>query len=183
MRKLLLSFLCLSSFLPAFAQVEVKDFDTEVFPMVSFSLRSYNPEVQTIDQIRVFEGDTLVNVSNFEHTGTLPLPAIRNILFLWDLRGKASFVPELLFDFFNGMIATGQTSDSLRVNVAVFMRDEEGKPSYTPLLSSFSSDFEEIRNRVTEEAEKELTENSSSSDMPKTLFIPPKNDIPIYNVL
>ena len=45
------------------------------------------------------------------------------------------------------------------------MRDEEGKPSYTPLLSSFSSDFEAIRNRVTEEAEKELTENSSSSDI------------------
>lgn len=165
MRKLLLSLFCLSLFLPAVAQVEVKDFDNKEFPSVSFNLRSYNPEVQTSEQIRVFEEDTLVNVSNFEHTGTLPLPAIKNVLFLWDLRGRESFVPELLYDFLNGMIASDQTSDSLRVNVAVFMRDEEGKPSYTPLLSSFSSDLEEIRNRVTEEAEKELTEKSSSSDI------------------
>ena len=55
MRKLLLFFFCFIWLLPGFAQVEIKDFDTKDFPKVSFLLRSYDPEVRTIKDVRIFE--------------------------------------------------------------------------------------------------------------------------------
>ena len=165
MRKLLLSFLCLLWILPVSAQLEIKDFDTKDFPKVSFSLKTYNPDVQSMDRISVFEEDTLVSVTNFEPLETPASSVIKNVLFVWDLRGKESFVPELLFDFFNGMTATLQANDSLKVNVAVFRRDEEGKPLYEPLFASFTSDLQRMGNRVIEEAEKELTANIAASDI------------------
>lgn len=165
MRKLLLSIFCFLWLLPGFAQVEIKDFDTKDFPKVSFSLRSYDPEVRTIKDFRIFEEDSLVVVKEVEPLGAPTIPAKKNVLFLWDLRSKESFVPELLFDFFNGMFATSQASDSLKVNVAVFRSDEEGKPLYTPLFSSFTSDLLGMRDRVIEEAELELTETATSSNI------------------
>lgn len=165
MRKLLLSFLCFLWLLPGFAQVEIKDFDTKNFPQVSFTLRSYDPVVRTKEEVRIFEEDTLVSVDSLESLRAPSIPAMKSVLFLWDLRGRESFVPELLFDFFNGMVATSQVNDSLKVNVAVFRSDEEGNPLYTPLFSSFTSDLLGMRNRVAEEAEKELIETASSSNI------------------
>lgn len=165
MRKLLLFFLCFLWLLPGFSQVEIKDFDTKDFPQVSFTLRSYDPLVRTKEEVRVFEEDTLVPVDSLESLGAPSIPAMKSVLFLWDLRGKESFVPELLFDFFNGMVATSQANDSLKVNVAVFRSDEEGNPVYTPLFTSFTSDLLGMRDRVIEEAEKELTETASSSNI------------------
>lgn len=165
MRKLLLSFLCFLWLLPSFAQVEIKDFDTKDFPKVSFTLRSYDPVVRTKGEVRIFEEDTLVSVDSIKSLGAPSIPAMKSVLFLWDLRGRESFVPELLFDFFNGMVATSQANDSLKVNVAVFRSDEEGNPLYSPLFSSFTSDLLGMRDRVIEEAEKELTETASSSNI------------------
>ena len=165
MRKLLLSFLCFLWLLPVFAQVEIKDFDTKNFPQVSFTLRSYDPAVRTKDEVRILEEDTWVSVRNLESLGAPSVPAVKSVLFLWDLRGKESFVPEMLVDFFNGMAATSQSNDRLKVNVAVFRSDEEGNPIYTPLFSSFTSDLLGMRDRVIEEAEKELTETASSSNI------------------
>jgi hypothetical protein len=165
MKKLLLSIFCFLWLLPGFAQVEIKDFDTKGFPMVSFLLRSYDPEVRTINDVRILEEDTLVVVKDVESLGAPSIPAMKSVLFLWDLRSKESFVPELLFDFFNGMVATSQANDSLMVNVAVFRSDEEGKPLYTPLFSSFTSDLLGMGSRVVEEAEMELTETASSSNI------------------
>lgn len=165
MRKLSLSFFCLLWLLPCFAQVDIKDFDTKDFPKVSFTLKSHNPDVYTSNQIRLFEEDSLVAVTDFASTGAPSVPAIKNVLFMWDLCGQSSFVQELLSDFFSGMDATYQASDSLKVNVAVFMRDEEGKPVYASLLPKFTSDLEEMRNSIIAESEKELTNNSSASDI------------------
>lgn len=165
MRKLLLSFLCLLWILPVSAQLEIKDFDTKDFPKVSFSLKTHNPDVQSMDRISVFEEDTLVSVTDFESLGAPSSSSMKHVLFVWDLRGRESFVPELLFDFLNGMTATSQANDSLKVNVAVFRRDEEGKPLYEPLFTSFTSDLQRMRDRVIEEAEKELTENTTASDI------------------
>ena len=165
MKKLLLSFLCFLWLLPGFAQVEIKDFDTKNFPQVSFTLRSYDPVVRTKEEVRIFEEDTLVSVDSLESLRAPSIPAMKSVLFLWDLRGRESFVPELLFDFFNGMTATLQANDSLKVNVAVFRRDEEDKPLYEPLFASFTSDLQRMGKRVIEEAEKELTANTASSDI------------------
>lgn len=165
MRKLLLSLFCLLWLLPVFGQVEIKDFDTKDFPQVSFMLRSYDPEVWTKEDVRIFEEDTLVPIDSLEFLGAPFIPATKSVLFLWDLRGKESFVPELLYDFFNGMVATSQANDSLKVNVAVFRKDEEGKPRYEPLFREFTSDLQGMRDRVIAESEKELTEKAASSDI------------------
>lgn len=165
MKKLLLSFFSFLWFLPCYAQVEIKDFDTKGFPVVSFTLKTHNPSIQSIDKVSVMEEDTLVKIVEFESLGELAIPATSNVLFVWDLCDKESFIPELLFDFFNGMVATSQTNDSLKVNVAVFRRNDEGKPLYSPLFSTFTSDLQKMRDRVIEEAEKELTENSNASDI------------------
>lgn len=170
MRKLLLSIFCFLWLLPSFAQVEIKDFDTKDFPMVSFLLRSYDPEVRTIKDVRIFEEDSLVVVKEVEPLGAPSIPAMKSVLFVWDLRGRESFVPELLRDFFNGMVITSQTSDSLKVNVSVFRRDRD-ELVYSPLFSSFTSDLEGMRDRVNQESDKELTEHSSSSDIINALEI------------
>lgn len=165
MRKLLLSFFCFLWLLPGFAQISIDNFDTKDFPMVSFMLKSYDPEVRAIKDVRIFEEDTLAVVKDVESLGAPSIPAMKSVLFLWDLRSKESFVPELLFDFFNGMAATSQTNDSLKVNVAVFRSNKEGEPIYTPLFSSFTSDLLGMRDRVVEEAEMELTETALSSNI------------------
>ena len=167
MRKMLFSFLGLLMFFPSFAQ-EVGNFNTEKFPEVSFTLKSNNPEVLTINQVRVFEEGVQDTVMAFEVTKAQTLPAIKNVLFLWDFRLEGSFVSELLFDFFNGMMATGQTSDSLKMNVAVFMRDEEGNPTCYPLLASFTADLEDLRNNVVEkQSEKDEEKNSKTKSKDK----------------
>lgn len=162
MKKIVLSFtyLLLNIGL-SYSQGVIRDINTKDFPDVSFVIHSNNPENQDSTKIQIEEEKgkgsnvKLVPLDSNEQGGIL------DVLFLWDLKGKVSFVPELLADFFNKM----EPSDSLRVNVAIFSRNKEGEKVYEFLLESFDSDLEKARDAIYLEAGKVLSYKSSSSDI------------------
>lgn len=161
MKKIIASAFFLLFVASLYAQDVLKSIETERFPEVSFTVHSDNPNILTKEQILVIEED--VNDSVLNITPLQPEKSERNsnILFLWDLRSKESFVPELLHDFFHRM----EDNEAYKFNVTVFRRDKEGKKLFEPLLKSFTNDFEEIKNFIVKAAESEMKQESPSSDI------------------
>ena len=143
------------------AQEVIKSIDTEKFPEVSFTVHSDNPENLTKEKIRVMEegvNDSILSISPLQPEKS-ELNA--NVLFLWDLRSRESFVPELLHDFFHRM----EENEAYKFNVALFRRDGDGNKLFEPLLKSFTSSFEEIKDSLVKAAGKGMKQESPSSDI------------------
>ena len=144
-----------------YSQGFIKSIDTKSFPEVSFVIHSNNPEIQDSTKIQVIEENGKGTSIRLEPLKTNEQGDVSDVLFLWDLKGRESFVPELLADFFNKM----EASDSLRANVVIFRRNKEGEKVYEPLLESFTNDSERIRDAIYTEAGKVSSYSSSSSDI------------------
>ena len=145
---------------PAFSQGSVGHFNIKDFPTVSFSLKSNNPDVQPPSSFHVFEEGVEANLISATPVEENIPEKWKDILFLWDLRGKESLVPEILHDFL-----AGPKYDSLKVNVAVFGRDKEQGSFYYTLLDDFTSDVDKVDEAVIAEAGKEFKDKSKSSDI------------------
>ena len=161
MKRIYIIVLCLIIWNPIYSQGVISDINTENFTEVSFIIHSNNPEIQDSSKIQVIEENgkgsnvNLVPLDYNEQRGVL------DVLFLWDLKGRVSFVPELLADFFNKM----EQSDSLRAYVVIFKRNIEGEKVYKPLLESFTNNLEKIRDAIYKEAGELSSYSSSSSDI------------------
>lgn len=161
MKKIFVSIVFSLLFVNLHSQDVIKDIDTENFPEVSFTLHSNNPDILTKEQIKVQEEDVIDSVISIKPLELEPTERIANILFLWDLRGKESFVPELLGNFFYRM----EANKVFKFSVTVFRRDIEGNKIFEPLLPSFTSDLKKAEDIVVEAAGRELKQDYPSSDI------------------
>lgn len=130
MKKFSITLIGLLLVLPVFSQGVIKDdFDTKNFPEVSFSLQYDNPNALQADAFKINEGQFDVKEYQVTPLEIKAIPDTTHVLILWDFRGKEEFIPTLLKDLLEHL-----DMKNLFINVALFRRDEEGKPKYEPLL-------------------------------------------------
>jgi len=154
------------------SQGVIKNIDTDNFPVVSICMQSNNPDTLVKENIHIFEDKKEGKDTKLSKIEIIPSSSVTeksNILFLWDLRGEERLVLDLLNDFLLGEMRLSPQNENLKVNVAVFRRDENKAMVCRPLLSSFTNDIKDVWQNVIKEGEKELKDYSSSIDILWTL--------------
>lgn len=146
----------------AFGQSVIKDFNTDDFPNVSFTVHTTSPEKLTKDNIRVLEEGAKVPVTKCDVASKNQIKNC-NVLFLWDYRGNVGqqFPLELLGDLFKNK----KSDNLLKANVAVFMRTPKGEKDYHLLNDAFSNNFQKTWSLVVSEGEKGMSNNALVSDI------------------
>ena len=165
MKKSILALAMLAWSLHALCQGVLTDFDTSDFPAVSFSLHTLNPDTSALAHMRVVEDGKQVPVTAAQIIAGQSPASKSNVLLLWDNGRTGQFTAEMLYDLLSGMIASSQMSDSLKVNIAVFRRDDKGQKVFAPLSPQFVSALDDMRQKVTAEAERELASTADVSDL------------------
>lgn len=161
MKKLYLSIMAIFLMYQASAQGNISNFNTGDYPIVSFSIHTYNPDTLNISSFNILEEGREAEVKSVTPVETEVATTKANILFLWDYRHIGEFSAEVLGDFFKNESQDG----NINVNVSVFRRDRKEGPLYLPLMESFTSTLSDADSAVMAEYEKESKDWSKSSDI------------------
>lgn len=165
MKKIGLAIMAAFMMYPASGQGNISNFDTKAFPKVSFTIKTYNPNILGKDAFHIKEEGVTADIISVTPIGHDTPQQKGHLLFLWDYRDNVrkneNFAAELLRDF----LKPGTGLDGFNVNVSLFRRDPKEGPIYLPLLESFSDDFTEANTAVYDEYIKEAKDKSQASDI------------------
>ena len=165
MKKTLFCLLAIVWTLAGTSQGVISDFETDDFPAVRFRIQSFNPDTATATRLRVIEESKEVPITNVAIIDVPPTPRKSNVLFLWDNSRIGDYTAEMLVDLFNGMVLNSQMSDSLKVDIAVFGRNQQGDKSYSSLAGKFITDLGDAKKAVFGQIEKGMTGTGATSDL------------------